>query len=84
MIYISGCADEVLVDVQLTGWAGTQLVNAIRQCQQGQNTTVIAILSEDETALVDVINEPLLVTQSAGLEVRKVTHLIQYFMGLTA
>ncbi|MBA3868920.1 MAG: response regulator [Anaerolineae bacterium] len=76
--------DLVLVDVRLAGWDGTQLVNAIRTCQQGQNTPVIAIVSEDETVLVDVINEPLLVTKSAGLEVHKVSHLIRYFMGLTA
>src|SRR5262249_9623077 len=74
--------DLILVDVRLTGWDSTQLVNAIRMVHQGQNTPIIAIVSEDQSKIADVINYPLLITQSAGLELRKVTHVIQYFMGL--
>ena len=70
--------DVVLVDVQMTGWDGRLLVNEIRACEQGQNTPLIAIMSDGDAELLDVINYPVLVTQSSGLEVRKVTHLIPY------
>jgi len=76
--------DLVMVNRRMVGSENTQLVNAIRNYQQGQNASLIAIVSEDETEFGDVVNHPLFVTQSSGLEVRKVTHLIRYFLGLTA
>jgi signal transduction histidine kinase/DNA-binding response OmpR family regulator len=76
--------DLVLVDVHLPGWNGAQLVNAIRAQRAGQETALIAVLSEDETILADMISQPVMITQSVGLELRKINHLIQYFMGLPA
>jgi CheY-like chemotaxis protein len=76
--------DLVLVDVNLSGWDGVHLVDAIRSCKQGQNVPVIAIVSENDNKLADVMNDPLLIVQSDGLEMRKVTHLIQYLMGYTS